>query len=92
VVHFRIPTTVIVMDYVLETKTPDRVIDPEVSIIKDESRHVEATADRTRTTWDRVKAEADEDEAFQHSLTTWQALKTYRAVHHQISTVLRVSY
>ena len=30
--------------------------------------------------WARIKAEADEGEAYEHSLTVWQSVKTYRSV------------
>ena len=29
--------------------------------------------------WSTVKAEADRDEEYQHSLTLWQSLRTYKA-------------
>ncbi len=30
--------------------------------------------------WSRIKADADQGEAFEHSLSVWQSVKTYRSV------------
>jgi SP family general alpha glucoside:H+ symporter-like MFS transporter len=40
--------------------------------------HVELGNEKA-VTWDQVRAEADRDEQWQHSLSIWQSLKIYKA-------------
>jgi len=43
--------------------------------------HVEETVSGgEKDQWSRIKANADEGEAYEHSLTVWQSVKTYRSV------------
>jgi hypothetical protein len=41
--------------------------------------HVESAPEKSLT-WERVKEQAERDEAWQHSLSLWKSLKVYKAV------------
>ena len=74
---------------VIQTRPVFAHNDVEEDISKAELKLAEDTA--TEDNWTKIKTLADADEQRQHSLTLWQAIRTYKAVGVMSNSVSRGS-